>query len=235
MGGSGHSFHCVRARPKSEETVNGHLEDGENICLWRHGGLVIPQRDSRYFFCSFYVSFLGFFFCRYSFCFGFFKGLESGISSRITSFQKCFPSSCASTSFSLRPRHVFHSTTRRTPRLACLHLPVRTSSSVPSCSVWDGALAQLQASCPFQTYENAARVRCHVRISWTRLHISKRVAPLAPSLDCRPASVKLAPYISSAPATCIRLYGVYFRCCTSFSHSELWGHKEKYFNDVWRH
>lgn len=134
--------------------------------------------------------------CHNSFCFGSFKGLESSISNRIRSFQECFPSCCASTSFSFRPFHVFHSTTRRTPRLAYLHLPVRTSSSVPSCSVWDGALAELQASCPFQTYENAAR--CHVRITWTRLHISKRVAPLAPSLDCRLASVKLAPYISLA-------------------------------------
>lgn len=46
MGISSHSFHCVRTGLRSEETVNGHLEVGENICLWRYGGLVIPQRDS---------------------------------------------------------------------------------------------------------------------------------------------------------------------------------------------
>lgn len=46
VGVSGHSFHCVRTGLRSEETVNGHLEVGENICLWRHGGLVIPQWNS---------------------------------------------------------------------------------------------------------------------------------------------------------------------------------------------
>lgn len=49
VGGSGHSFHCAgarcRARLKREWTVNGHLEDGENICLWRRSGLEIPQWD----------------------------------------------------------------------------------------------------------------------------------------------------------------------------------------------
>lgn len=55
VGVSGHSFHCVRTGLSGEETVNGHLEVGENICLWRHGGLVIPQWDSasHVFLCFF--------------------------------------------------------------------------------------------------------------------------------------------------------------------------------------
>lgn len=70
VGVSGHSFHYVRTGLRSEEPVNGHLEVAENICLWRHSGLVIPQWDSASH-ASLYTSTLFFFFqskfksCRY--------------------------------------------------------------------------------------------------------------------------------------------------------------------------
>lgn len=49
VGSSGHSFHCAGALCRVwlewEYTVNGHLEDGENIFLCRSSGLDVSQWD----------------------------------------------------------------------------------------------------------------------------------------------------------------------------------------------
>ena len=45
------------------------------------------------------------------------------------------------------------------------------SSSRASSSVWWWVLAGPQASRPVQTHENADWVGCHLRISWSQLHI----------------------------------------------------------------
>ena len=80
----------------------------------------------------------------------------------------------------------------QTPKLVCsptsVNLWVQTGafSLMPSSSVWWWVLAAPQASRPVRTYENAVWVWCHLRISWSQLHIFRTFcfAHIATSLSC---------------------------------------------------
>lgn len=159
VGVSSHSFQWVRTGLRSEETVNGHLEVGENICLWRYGGLVLPKRDSASHasLCVLICSYNSAFF----FCIFFFSKYVSRTVNKYIDIHT-FPRPVVLLPFPF----IF-------PSLPCFSHHVtanRTWSSVPSCSGcedsgWTPSLVSM-------TYESAAWVQCHLRISWTGVHIS---------------------------------------------------------------
>lgn len=232
VGVSGHSFHCVRTGLRSEETVNGHLEVGENICLWRHGGLVIPQWD-----LASHVSLLSLL-MDFSIVLSVLFFLTKSKSCRYLSicWWENHPSSdhirqmiCLIRLFFFLPflySMFFLSRYSKTAKHQdCLHLSVRTSSSVTSCSGCDGLWLNSKPGVHDVRECSVSPVSPQDKLDWTA-HFQNA---LLSRPDCCLASVKPSTLYKLCSATCIRFYSVcffYYMLCLFF-HSQLWGHKGK--------
>lgn len=77
------------------------------------------------------------------------------------------------------------------------------------------------------TYESAAWVQCHLRISWTGLHISK--TPCSAGQIAVLLLLNPTPYISSALQLTLNftVFVFFYYMLCLFFHSQLWGHKGK--------
>lgn len=228
VGVSGHSFHCVRTGLRSEETVNGHLEVGENICLWRHGGLVIPQWDlaSHVFLLSLLMDFsivLSVLFfvltksksCRYlSICWRENHPSSDHIRQLICLIWLFFFNRFSIQCFS------YHGTAKQRSTKTvyiCLWGPRARYPAAAAVmgSGWTPSLVSM-------TYESAAWVQCHLRISWTGLHISK--TPCSAGQIAVLLLLNPAPYISSALQLTLDFtvfVFFYYMLCLFFSLSTL--------------
>lgn len=107
--------------------------------------------------------------------------------------------------------------TGQTPELASLRLSVRLRvrsgalSSMPSSSVWWWVLAGPQASRPVQTYENAVWIWCHLRISWSQLHIFQTFHSALNYISTCLVSIQPTPHINlDGDSIYSRFYCVYF-------------------------
>lgn len=107
----------------------------------------------------------------------------------------------------------------------CLHLSVRTSSSVPSCSGCDGLWLNSKPGVHDVRECSVSPVSPQDKLDRTA-HFQNA---LLSRPDCCLASVKPSTLYKLRSATYIRFYSVcffYYMLCLFF-HSQLWGHKGK--------